>query len=62
MTENEKPERPMEVRTPQKGSQGPLCRWSVKDLMGSEREAIIEHSGQEYRLRLTAAGKLILTK
>ena len=26
-----------------------------------EREAILEHDGQEYRLRTTANGKLILT-
>ena len=26
------------------------------------REAILEHDGQDYRLRITANGKLILTK
>jgi hemin uptake protein HemP len=30
--------------------------------MNGEREAILEHDGQEYRLRITASGKLILTK
>jgi hemin uptake protein HemP len=31
-------------------------------LLGARREAIIEYDGQEYRLRLTANNKLILTK
>lgn len=30
--------------------------------MGGEREVILEHRDQEYRLRITASGKLILTK
>ncbi|MCV2366683.1 hemin uptake protein HemP [Roseateles oligotrophus] len=37
-------------------------RISSKTLLGSEREVEIEHGGQLYRLRLTALGKLILTK
>jgi hemin uptake protein HemP len=31
-------------------------------LMGGARELIIEHAGDEYRLRITGKGKLILTK
>jgi hemin uptake protein HemP len=31
-------------------------------LFGAGREVIIEHAGEEYRLRLTRQGKLILTK
>jgi hemin uptake protein HemP len=31
-------------------------------LMGGTRELIIEHAGDEYRLRITAKGKRILTK
>jgi hemin uptake protein HemP len=31
-------------------------------LMGGARELIIEHAGEEYRLRITGKGKLILTK
>ena len=31
-------------------------------LMAGSREIIILHDGQEYRLRITNAGKLILTK
>ncbi len=37
-------------------------RISSKTLLGNEREIEIEHGGQLYRLRLTALGKLILTK
>ncbi|MCI0733027.1 MAG: hemin uptake protein HemP [Methylococcaceae bacterium] len=32
------------------------------DLFGGAREVVIEHAGEEYRLRLTRQGKLILTK
>ena len=39
-----------------------LRRHSVRDLLGGEREAILEHDGQNYRLRITSNGKLILTK
>ena len=41
---------------------GPLPRLRVRDLMGGEREVILEHGGQDYHLRITASGKLILTK
>jgi hemin uptake protein HemP len=34
----------------------------VSELLGGGREAILEHDGQDYRLRITANGKLILTK
>jgi hemin uptake protein HemP len=37
-------------------------RLKVSDLLAGEREAILEHDGQDYRLRITANGKLILTK
>jgi hemin uptake protein HemP len=33
-----------------------------EDLFGKDREIIIEHAGMHYRLRLTRANKLILTK
>jgi hemin uptake protein HemP len=32
------------------------------DLFGSRNEIRVHHNGQEYRLRITKAGKLILTK
>jgi hemin uptake protein HemP len=31
-------------------------------VFGASREVILVHGGQEYRLRITKAGKLILTK
>ena len=37
-------------------------RLKVSELLAGGREAILEHSGQDYRLRITASGKLILTK
>jgi hemin uptake protein HemP len=35
---------------------------SSGDLFGEDRVIIISHEQQEYRLRITATGKLILTK
>ncbi len=35
---------------------------SAIELFGDAREVILEHDGQLYRLRITANGKLILTK
>lgn len=35
---------------------------SASELMGGARELLIEHAGEEYRLRITRNGKLILTK
>lgn len=37
-------------------------RLCSKDLFASSNEVIIEHLGEQYRLRLTRQGKLILTK
>lgn len=37
-------------------------RINSADLFGVTREIIIEHAGNEYRLRLTRQDKLILTK
>jgi len=39
-----------------------LQRVSSCDLLKDAREMVIEHAGEEYRLRLTSKGKLILTK
>ena len=36
--------------------------WNARDLTGDERSATIVLDGQEYMLRITRAGKLILTK
>ncbi len=37
-------------------------RYRVDELLKGGREAVLVHRGQEYRLRITATGKLILTK
>jgi hemin uptake protein HemP len=37
-------------------------QWTSEALLGEGREALIEHVGSVYRLRLTSTGKLILTK
>lgn len=37
-------------------------RIELAELLGGRREAIIVHNGADYRLRVTANGKLILTK
>jgi hemin uptake protein HemP len=34
----------------------------VSELLGKAREAVLVHGGEEYRLRITSNGKLILTK
>ncbi len=45
--------------TPQPGGKP---RLQAKILFSGSREVIIEHADEEYRLRLTKNGKLILTK
>lgn len=43
----------------------PACeprQWTSAAILGDGREALIEHVGAVYRLRLTSSGKLILTK
>lgn len=39
-----------------------IVRHRVSDLMMGGREAILEHDGADYHLRITANGRLILTK
>lgn len=34
----------------------------VRELLGDSRELVILHNGERYHLRVTAKGKLILTK
>ena len=40
----------------------PVKRIAIRDLLAGGREAVLLHDGDEYRLRLTSNGKLILTK
>jgi hemin uptake protein HemP len=40
----------------------PRKRIATADLMQGAREILVLHHGEEYRLRITKTGKLILTK
>jgi hemin uptake protein HemP len=44
------------------GAAGNVRRLDSRTLLGRDREVVIEHADQVYRLRLTTLGKLILTK
>jgi hemin uptake protein HemP len=46
----------------QSGVKPPVRRIDVHELMAGGREAVLLHDSEEYRLRLTSNGKLILTK
>jgi hemin uptake protein HemP len=46
----------------QRGDKGSPPRFKVSELLGGSMEAILEHGGEEYRLRITSNRKLILTK
>mgnify|MGYP001160574113 CR=1 FL=1 len=39
-----------------------VLRYSVAELMRGGRELVLEHAGADYMLRITANGRLILTK
>ena len=47
---------------PAAGEDVKVRRWRLEDLLGGARETVIEHEGQDYKLRITSNGKLILTK
>jgi len=52
-------------RSPHHGRppRGPMIRRvGSRELMGPSGQLIIRHAGDEYRLRVTSKGKLILTK
>ena len=57
-----------ERRVPQNSPAPEITRVPVSQrglsiaLRNGARELVIEHAGEEYRLRLTSKGKLILTK
>jgi hemin uptake protein HemP len=58
-------ERPAQVSQPQEAPRPAPARpvrVLVSEILAGGREAILEHDGQDYRLRITANGKLILTK
>lgn len=55
---------PMDFELPIQHGATPVSRPRIQsaELFGSAREVLIEHGGEEYRLRLTRQDKLILTK
>ena len=53
---------PLPPRTPDWVEAPAHRRVSSADLMAGEHVIIIQHGADEYRLRVTATGKLILTK
>lgn len=57
-------ERPADFRQTETVATTPSApiRHFVSDLLRGAREAILEHDGMDYRLRITNNGKLILTK
>lgn len=59
MDEQQRKSRPADPhRSPSSGTP----RIPIESLLGDAREAIIVHNGEDYRLRITSNGKLILTK
>jgi hemin uptake protein HemP len=51
-----------ELRYPQLFTAQIAPKIASEQLMRGKREIIIQHGLEEYRLRITASGKLILTK
>ncbi len=47
---------------PETGSRSTAARIASADLFNGRREVVIVHRGTEYRLHITKADKLILTK
>jgi hemin uptake protein HemP len=57
------PQNPSELNNPSYYMpRPPRQRVSTADLMRGGRELVLLHDGQEYILRITKTGKLILTK
>jgi hemin uptake protein HemP len=50
------------VRSEPKSAQPKPLRLDVAQLLQGRRTAILEYGGQDYMLRITVNGKLILTK
>ncbi len=64
MKNTNKPEAysPQAAGASQSGGAPAIRRITSNELLAGQKELAIEHSGEEYRLRLTSKGKLILTK
>jgi len=53
---------PGETRAAREATTAPAVRVASAELFRGRREIVIVHRGQEYRLHITKADKLILTK
>jgi hemin uptake protein HemP len=49
-------------KAPDKPTASAIRRLDLKAILGTDREVIICHGAEEYRLRLTSNDKLLLTK
>jgi hemin uptake protein HemP len=56
--EHTRPSSPQTSGTPLEGPR----QVAVSTILGAEREVLLIHNGEPYRLRITANNKLILTK
>lgn len=56
------PAPPLPRPRPDASAADPRPRVPLSDLLGGGTELVIQHQGQEYLLRLTSNGKLLLTK
>ena len=53
----------IEPKPTDKPAHGPnIRRIDLRTILGDDREVIISHRSEEYRLRLTSNNKLLLTK
>jgi hemin uptake protein HemP len=50
------------IKSTSASPQKPVRRMSVRSLLQNDQTLILEHQGQDYTLRVTRNGKLILTK
>ncbi|MBL1261060.1 MAG: hemin uptake protein HemP [Thiotrichaceae bacterium] len=50
------------TRSSQSGDAPTVRRLTSDELLAGQRQLVIEHHGEEYRLRITSKEKLILTK
>jgi hemin uptake protein HemP len=62
MSEQERPAGSLQPAWREAPPQPGARRLSSTSLFGGREEIVIVHSGQDYRLRITKADKLILTK
>lgn len=49
-------------KAPEEPPQKVVRKLSSADLFKNEREIVIQHAGDDYKLRITSKNKLILTK